>query len=64
MIKLLKSIFKGKETEGPEKYKGLSDFFMRASADEQKKVFTEAARRANEDQSKIFREAKMKVGVN
>lgn len=64
MMKLLKSIFKGKETEGPEKYKGLSDFFMHAPADEQKKVFTEAARRANEDQSKIFREAKMKVEAN
>ncbi len=64
MINKLKKLFKGKEIEGPEKYKGLSDFFMRAPADEQKKVFTEAARRANEDQSKIFREARMKVEAN
>jgi hypothetical protein len=64
MLKLLKSIFKGKETKGPEKYKGLSDFFMHAPVDEQKKVFTEAARMANEDQSKIFREARMKAGAN
>jgi hypothetical protein len=37
---------------------------MHAPADEQKKVFMEAARRANEDQSKIFREARMKVEAN
>ena len=64
MMKLLKSIFKRKETKGPEKYKGLSDFFMHAPADEQKKVFTEVAHKANEDQSRIFREARMKVGTN
>ncbi len=50
-------MFKGKKIEGPEKYKGLSDFFMHASADEQKKVFTEAARKANEDQMKVFKQA-------
>ena len=63
-MKLLKSIFKGKETEGPEKYKGLSDFFMHASPDEKKKVFTEAARRANEDQMKIFKQAQLTTEVN
>jgi len=57
MMKMLKNIFKGKKTEGPEKYKGLSDFFMHAPADEQKKVFTEAARKANEDQMKVFKQA-------
>ena len=30
---------------------------MHASADEQKKVFTEAARKANEDQMKVFKQA-------
>ena len=57
MMKLLKSIFKSKETKGPEKYKGLSDFLMHAPLDEQKKVFTEAARKANEDQMKVFKQA-------
>ena len=57
MMKILKNMFKAKETDGPEKYKGLSDFFMHAPADEQKKVFTEAARKANEDQMKVFKQA-------
>ena len=57
MIKTLKKIFKGNKTGGPEEYKGLSDFLMRAPADEQKRVFTEAARKANEDQMKVFKQA-------
>jgi hypothetical protein len=57
MIKMLKNIFKIKEAKGPEKYSGLSDFLMRAPADEQKRVFTEAARKANEDQMKIYKQA-------
>ncbi|MFA6315313.1 MAG: hypothetical protein WC648_03025 [Candidatus Paceibacterota bacterium] len=57
MINKLKNIFRGKKVEGPKKYEGLSDFFMHAPADEQKKVFTEAARRANEDQMKVFKQA-------
>lgn len=56
-MKTLKNIFKGKKTEAPEKYNGLSDFLMRAPADEQKRVFTEAARKANEDQMKVFKRA-------
>jgi hypothetical protein len=64
MIDKLKNIFKGKKTGEPKKYEGLSDFFMHAPADEQKKVFAEAARRANEDQMKIFKEAGMKVEAN
>jgi len=64
MINKLKNLFKGRKTEEPKKYEGLSDFFMHAPADEQKKVFAEAARRANEDQMKIFQEARMKVEAN
>lgn len=60
MIKMLKNIFKRKNDELAE-YKGVADFFLRAPDDLKKKVMTEAARRANEDQSKIFREARMKV---
>lgn len=57
MMKILKSMFKGKKTEETKKYTSASDFFMHAPADEQKKVFTEAARKANEDQMKVFRQA-------
>lgn len=35
-----------------------SDFFRNASKEEQIKVFKEAARRANEDQRKLFNQAK------
>jgi hypothetical protein len=64
MINKLKNLFKRRKMEDSKKYEGLSDFFTRAPADEQKKVFTEAARRANEDQMKIFKEAGIKVEAN
>ena len=57
MINKLRNIFRGKKAEEPKKYEGLSDFFMHAPADEQKKVFAEAARKANEDQMKVFKQA-------
>ena len=57
MMKTLKNIFKGKKTKGPEEYKGLSDFLMHAPSDEQKRVFTEAASKANDDQMKVFKQA-------
>lgn len=46
------------------KYTGLSDFLLHASPDEKKKIITEAARRANEDQFKVFIKARLRVGVN
>ncbi len=64
MISKLKNFFKGKRTEEPKKSEGLSDFFLHAPVDEQKQVFAEAARRSNEDQMKIFQEARMKVKAN
>lgn len=45
-------------------YAGLSDFLLRASSDEKKKIITEAARRSNEDQFKVFSKARLKVGTN
>lgn len=57
MMKLLRKIFKSKKSMETEKYKSASDFFMRASAEEQKKIFIEAARRANEDQMEVFKRA-------
>lgn len=64
MMDKIKNLFKNKKAEEVKKYTSASDFFMHAPADEQKKVFTEAARRANEDQMKIFQEARMKVEAN
>jgi len=64
MIDKIKNIFKREKTETHKKYEGFSDFFTHASPEEQINVLTEAARRANEDQLKVFNEAKMKVGAN
>ena len=64
MMNKLRNLFRGRKESDLKKYEGLSDFFMHAPADEQKKVFTEAARRANEDQMKVFQEARMKVEAN
>ena len=57
MKNMIKNLFKGKKTDETRKYNSASDFFMHASADEQKRVFTEAARKANEDQMKVFKRA-------
>ncbi|MEK9131412.1 MAG: hypothetical protein AAB447_00705 [Patescibacteria group bacterium] len=64
MIKKIKAFFMTKKPESLEKYTGVSDFMVHASYDTKKKVFTEAARRANEDQLKTFREARLKTRVN
>jgi len=56
MIDIIKNIFKRKNKENNSEYAGLSDFLLRASPEEKKKVIMEAARRANEDQRKLFYE--------
>lgn len=62
MINKIKQLFKKKEVLKPEKYTGLSDFFLNASTTEKKEVIREAAKRANEDQLKVFNKAlKMKT---
>ncbi|MDO8604555.1 MAG: hypothetical protein Q7K40_04155 [bacterium] len=61
MIRTITRLFRLKRA--PE-YAGLSDFLLRASSDEKKKIITEAARRANEDQYKVFTKAQLKVGTN
>lgn len=50
--------------EGPKmatpymsEYKGFSDFFLHASQEKKIEVFTEAARRANEDQRRTIKKA-------
>lgn len=64
MIRGLISILRGKKERGITGYAGFSDFFLHAPADEKKKVITEAARKANEDQLKVFNEAHLKVTRN
>ncbi|PIQ68422.1 MAG: hypothetical protein COV91_04110 [Candidatus Taylorbacteria bacterium CG11_big_fil_rev_8_21_14_0_20_46_11] len=64
MKSLIKRIFKRNNGTVAREYKGFSDFFLRASDEEKNMVFTEAARKANEDQQRTFREAKLKVGAN
>jgi len=57
--KLIKLFKRGSKKR---KYSGLSDFFLRAPEDEKQKIITEAARRANEDQLRIFNRARIKTG--
>ncbi len=60
--KILSSI--GLKKKNTQKYKGFSDFFMNASDAEKKEVFAEAARKANEDQFKVFQKAQVKMKSN
>ncbi len=62
-MKILKTLFQGQKTPDIAKYKGLSDFFLHAPADEKKKVIKEAAYKSNKDQLDVFRKANLKVGT-
>lgn len=42
-----------------KKSDNISDFFLKASTEEKKKVFMEAARRSNEDQRETLRRANL-----
>lgn len=64
MIRAISRFFRIKNKESTSEYAGLSDFLMRASSDEKKKIITEAARRSNDDQFKMFSKAQLKVGAN
>ncbi len=61
MIKKITSFFKSKKSPRNEEYSGFSDFFLRASHDEKKRVMIEAAKKSNEDQFKIFTEARVRT---
>jgi len=54
MKKYIKSLFNtgGKEESGK---RGFADFFLNATPKEKERVFTEAARKANEDQRKFLK---------
>lgn len=47
--------------KSPKRYKGVADFFHRASYEEQIEVIREAAERALEDQRKISEQARAKT---
>ena len=64
MIQQIKNFFKGKTEVKTREYTGFSDFFLHAPLEEQKRVITEAAQKANEDQMKVFKEAQLKTKVN
>ena len=63
MIKIFSHIFGKKSKVSTHEYKGVADFFLRASNEEKKRVITEAARRANEDQRKVLVEAHPTMGA-
>lgn len=44
-----------------QKLSRFSDFFLHASESKKEEVFREAARRANEDQRKIFEQSRLKT---
>ena len=53
MMKLLLGLL-GKTRHAKDDF---SDFFRHASAEEQKKVYLEALRKANEEQGRVFKKA-------
>lgn len=57
MKKMIKKLFNGKKDTDLSEYKGFSDFFLRAPENTKKEVIAEAARKANEDQMKVFKQA-------
>jgi hypothetical protein len=64
MIKALKNLFRKRSENDLSKYSGMADFFLHAPEELKKKVMMEAAKKANEDQMKIFKEAELKIKTN
>lgn len=54
---MLKKIFTPKKNTDLSEYKGFSDFFLRAPENAKKEVIAEAARKANDDQMRVFKQA-------
>ena len=50
-------------TKREVKYNFFSDFFLHATEQKKEEVLKEAARRANEDQMRVFEEARLKASV-
>ena len=64
MIGFISTFFTGKKAPKKRGYSGFSDFFLHATPEEQKRVMTAAAQKANEDQLQVIEAARLKVGVN
>lgn len=62
-MKSLKSTKKEIKLKPKARLGVLSDFLLNASPEEQNRVFTEAARRASEDQREVMRKAGWKFKV-
>lgn len=58
LANLFKIFYKGNESY---KATGFSDFFRSASSEEKRQVLTEAARKANQDQKRVFEEAQLEL---
>ncbi|MEI8249024.1 MAG: hypothetical protein WCG07_00830 [Candidatus Taylorbacteria bacterium] len=61
MKKMLKKLFTSKKNTDLSQYNGFSDFFLRAPENTKREVIAEAARKANDDQMKVFKQAQLKV---
>lgn len=64
MLKLLYKLLGIRTEKKTKEYSGISDFLLNASDAEKKEVITEAAKRANDDQLKVFNAARLKMGSN
>jgi TRAP-type C4-dicarboxylate transport system substrate-binding protein len=60
-MKLLNLFKKSEKTQAAEKIGKFSEFFLRASDEEQKQIFAEAARKANEEQREMLAESQLKT---
>ncbi len=61
MKNIIKKLFGSKKNTDLSQYNGFSDFFLRAPEHTKKEIIAEAARKANDDQMKIFKEAQVRV---
>jgi hypothetical protein len=57
MKNMIKKLFTSKKSTDLSEYKGFADFFLRAPESTKREVIAEAARKANEDQMKVFKRA-------
>lgn len=60
-MKLLNLFKKSGKTEAAEKTGKFSEFFLRASDEDQKQIFTQVAQKANEEQREVLAESLLKT---
>ncbi len=61
MIQRIKDFFTPRKKKTTLKYSGLSDFMLNATPEEKIEIITKAAQSANDDQQKVFEDARLKV---